>query len=60
MKIVNPDTTYPPPSNYAQAVVHAAGAERMVISGSLACARTARWKTGWKPRWSVPGPTCWA
>lgn len=35
MKIVNPDTVVKPASNYAQGVVHAAAAERMVISGQL-------------------------
>ena len=35
MKILNPDTVVKPASNYAQAVVHAAGAERMVIAGQL-------------------------
>lgn len=35
MRIVRPDDTYEPPSNYAQGVVHAAGAERMVIAGQL-------------------------
>ncbi len=35
MKILNPDTVVRPASNYAQAVVHAAAAERMVISGQL-------------------------
>lgn len=35
MKIVNPDTVIKPLSNYAQGVVHAAGAERIVVSGQL-------------------------
>ncbi|NKB58030.1 MAG: RidA family protein [Alphaproteobacteria bacterium] len=35
MKIVNPDTVIKPLSNYAQGVVHAASAERIVISGQL-------------------------
>ena len=35
MKILNPDNVVKPASNYAQGVVHAAGAERMVISGQL-------------------------
>ena len=35
MKILNPETVVKPASNYAQAVVHAAGAERMVIAGQL-------------------------
>ena len=35
MKILNPDTVVKPASNYAQAVVHAAAAERIVISGQL-------------------------
>ena len=35
MKILNPETVVQPASNYAQAVVHAAAAERMVISGQL-------------------------
>jgi len=35
MKILNPDNVVKPASNYAQAVVHAAAAERMVISGQL-------------------------
>ena len=35
MKILNPDAIVRPASNYAQAVVHSAAAERMVISGQL-------------------------
>jgi len=35
MKILNPDTVVKPASNYAQAVVHDAAAQRMVISGQL-------------------------
>ncbi|MGI9381931.1 MAG: RidA family protein, partial [Methyloligellaceae bacterium] len=35
MKIINPDTVIKPLSSYAQGVVHAAGAERIVISGQL-------------------------
>jgi len=35
MKIINPDNVVKPASSYAQGVVHAAGAERMVISGQL-------------------------
>lgn len=35
VKFLNPDTVVRPASNYAQAVVHAAAAERMVISGQL-------------------------
>ena len=35
MKILNPDSIVRPASNYAQAVVHAAAAERMVIAGQL-------------------------
>lgn len=35
MKFLNPDTIVKPASNYAQAVIHAAAAERMVISGQL-------------------------
>ncbi|MCG8693713.1 MAG: RidA family protein [Minwuiales bacterium] len=35
MKILNPDTVIKPASNYAQGVVHAANAERIVISGQL-------------------------
>ena len=35
MKILNPDSVVRPASNYAQAVVHGAAAERMVISGQL-------------------------
>ena len=35
MKIVNPDTVIKPMSNYAQGVVHAAGGERIVVSGQL-------------------------
>ena len=33
--IINPDTIAKPASNYAQGVVHAAGAERLVISGQI-------------------------
>jgi len=35
MKFLNPDTVVQPASRYVQAVVHAAAAERMVISGQL-------------------------
>lgn len=35
MRILNPDTVIKPASNYAQGVVHAAGAERIVVSGQL-------------------------
>ena len=35
MKILNPEAVVKPASNYAQAVVHSAGAERMVIAGQL-------------------------
>lgn len=35
MKIVNPDTVIKPMSSYAQGVVHAAGGERIVVSGQL-------------------------
>ena len=35
MKFLNPDTVVRPASNYAQAVIHTAAAERMVISGQL-------------------------
>ena len=35
MKAVNPDGVVKPASNYAQAVVHAAAAKRIVISGQL-------------------------
>lgn len=35
MRIVNPENTYKPPSNYAQGIVHAAGAERIVVAGQL-------------------------
>lgn len=35
MKIVNPDDVVKPASNYAQGIVHAAGAERIVVSGQL-------------------------
>ena len=35
MRIVNPDNVIKPASSYAQGVVHAAGAERIVISGQL-------------------------
>jgi 2-iminobutanoate/2-iminopropanoate deaminase len=35
MRIINPDNVVAPASKYAQGVVHAAGAERMVISGQL-------------------------
>jgi enamine deaminase RidA (YjgF/YER057c/UK114 family) len=35
MKILNPETVVKPASNYAQAVVHSAAAERMLISGQL-------------------------
>ena len=35
MRTVKSDKTYAPPSNYAQGVIHSAGAERMVIAGQL-------------------------
>ena len=35
MRILNPDSVVRPASNYAQAVVHSAAAERMLISGQL-------------------------
>ena len=35
MRIVRPRDTYPPPSNYAQGVVHGVGAERIVVAGQL-------------------------
>jgi 2-iminobutanoate/2-iminopropanoate deaminase len=35
MRTINPDNVVAPASQYAQGVVHAAGAERMVISGQL-------------------------
>lgn len=35
MKIINPDTVVKPASRYAQGVVHAASAERIVVSGQL-------------------------
>ena len=35
MKFFNPDGVVKPASNYVQAVVHAAAAERIVISGQL-------------------------
>ena len=35
MKIIAPDNVVKPASNYAQGVVHAATAERLVISGQL-------------------------
>ncbi len=35
MRIVNSESTYKPPSNYAQGIVHAAGAVRMVVAGQL-------------------------
>lgn len=35
MRAINPDGVVKPASNYAQAVVHAAAAERIVISGQL-------------------------
>ena len=35
MKILNPEAVVKPASNYAQAVGHSAGAERMVIAGQL-------------------------
>lgn len=35
MRALNPDNVVKPASNYAQAVIHAAGAERIVISGQL-------------------------
>lgn len=35
MRALNPDTVVKPASNYAQAVIHPAGTERMVISGQL-------------------------
>ncbi len=35
MRIVRPEDTYQPPSNYAQGVVHALGAERILVAGQL-------------------------
>lgn len=35
MKTINPDNVIKPASNYVQAVVHSAAAERIVISGQL-------------------------
>ena len=35
MRAINPDGVVKPASNYAQAVVHSAAAERIVISGQL-------------------------
>ncbi len=35
MKTLNPETVVKPASNYVQAVVHAAAAERIVVSGQL-------------------------
>ena len=35
MRIVNPDTVIKPASNYAQGIIHAGFAERIVISGQL-------------------------
>ena len=35
MQFLNPDTVVKPASNYVQAVVHSAAAERMLISGQL-------------------------
>lgn len=35
MRAINPDTVVKPASNYAQGVIHAASAERIVISGQL-------------------------
>ena len=35
MRLVNPDAVAKPASNYAHGVVHAAGAERLVISGQV-------------------------
>jgi len=35
VRTVNPDTVVKPLSNYAQGVVHAAAAERIVVSGQL-------------------------
>ena len=35
MRIVTSETTYKPPSNYAQGIVHSASAERIVIAGQL-------------------------
>ena len=35
MKILNPETVVKPASSYAQGVVHAAAAERIVVSGQL-------------------------
>jgi enamine deaminase RidA (YjgF/YER057c/UK114 family) len=35
MKILNPENVVKPASSYAQGVVHAAGAERIVVSGQL-------------------------
>ena len=38
MKTLNPENVVKPASNYVQAVVHSAAAERMVISGQLGMA----------------------
>ena len=35
MRAINPDDVVKPASNYAQGVVHAAGAERIVVAGQL-------------------------
>ncbi len=35
MRIVRSENTYRPPSNYAQGVVHAIGAERILVAGQL-------------------------
>src|SRR5690606_22089521 len=35
MRLINPDDIAKPASKYAQGVVHAAGAERLVISGQV-------------------------
>lgn len=35
MKLINPDDIAKPASNYAQGVLHGAGAERLVISGQV-------------------------
>lgn len=35
MKLINPDDIAKPASNYAQGVLHRAGAERLVISGQV-------------------------
>ena len=35
MRVIESNATYRPPSNYAQGVVHAANAERLVVAGQL-------------------------